>query len=75
MNYKKLTKIFVLATIAIIIGFDVFVWVKGGTEATVSWTVFEWSYDYPILPFFMGFVMGHFFWQMKPKAKLEESKK
>lgn len=71
MDVKVLTKIFILVVIAVIAIFDVYVWNVGGTEATISWTIFSWSHDYPVFTFLMGFTMGHLFWQMKGKKKLE----
>jgi hypothetical protein len=73
MEIKKLTKIFIAATIAVIAAFDVYVWTAGGTEATISWTMFEWSHEYPVFAFAMGFVMGHLFWQMKGYGKIRAS--
>jgi len=75
MNYKKLTAIFVVLTIVGIGVFDVYVFTQGGTEATVSWTIFTWGHKYPAFTFFMGFVMGHFFWQMKPMIKMGSATK
>lgn len=74
MDIKKVTKIFIAIMIAIIAVFDVYVFTVGGTEATISWTMFEWSHDYPVFTFAMGFVMGHLFWQMKPNEKLKSAK-
>ncbi len=71
MNVKTLTKIFIMAVIALIAVFDVYVWNEGGTEATISWTIFEWSHQYPAFTFLMGFAMGHLFWQMKGQQKLQ----
>ena len=62
MNTKKLTKSFIGATILVIVAFDVYVFQGGGTESTISWTMVEWSYKYPIFPFSMGVIMGHLFW-------------
>lgn len=70
MNWKKITGIFVVAVIAIILVYDVIAYVNGGTASTISFTIFEWSYKYPAFTFAMGFVMGHLFWQMKGTAKV-----
>lgn len=70
MNYKLITKYFIFVSLAAILVFDGWVWSNGGTEATISWAIFAASYDYPLIPFFAGFVCGHFFWQMKPKLKM-----
>lgn len=65
----KITKIFILVSLVIILLYDVYAVIKGGTEATISWIVAGWAYDYPSLPFAVGFVCGHLFWQMKAKQK------
>lgn len=67
---KKLTIAFIGISIALISAFDVYIYVRGGTEATISWTIFEWSHKYPVFSFAMGFVMGHLFWQMKGLKRL-----
>jgi len=74
MAVKTLTKIFIFVVIAVIAVFDVYVWNVGGTEATISWTIFEWSHKFPVFTFLMGFAMGHLFWQMKGVKKLADAK-
>jgi len=71
VDVRKLTKIFIAVTIVVMLAFDVYVWNAGGTEATISWTVFEWSHQYPAFTFMIGFVMGHLFWQMKGQSKIK----
>jgi len=75
MNIRKTTTIFIFVTILAIAVYDVCAFNIGGTEGTISWTMFEWAYKYPVFPFAMGFVMGHLFWQMKPQLKLDSAKK
>ena len=65
MNVKKITMIFVPAVILAILGYDVFAYMNGGQQSTVSNVVIEWSHQYPAMTFFIGFVMGHLFWQMR----------
>ena len=71
MSIKKLTILFIAAVVFAIIGYDVYAFVQGGTDATISWTMFTWSLKYPVFPFVMGFVMGHLFWQMKSTKKIK----
>lgn len=33
--------------------------------ATISEAVWDWSRDYPLVPFLAGGLCGHFFWQRK----------
>ena len=71
MSYaKKLTMVFIGLSIVVIGLFDVYVFFRGGTEATISYTIFEWSYKYPMLPFAAGILCGHFFWQMRGTDKI-----
>ena len=72
---KAATKIVILAFVVGLIGYDFYAFYVGGTEATVSWTVFEWSHQYPAMTFGVGFVCGHLFWQMKPQLKLQSGGK
>lgn len=71
MNWKKNTIIFILATIISIAIYDVLTIAKGGLETSVSHTLIEWSYKYPIFTFLMGVTMGHLFWRMRdtPETK------
>jgi hypothetical protein len=65
MNPKKLTQILLIALVIILIIYDIWAWNVGGTEATISWVTWEWATKYPAVPFGVGFVCGHLFWQMK----------
>jgi hypothetical protein len=71
MSVKKMTVIFLITLLVVIIGYDVYAWNAGGTEATISYTIFEWSHKYPFFTFMMGFVCGHLFWQMKGLSRLQ----
>jgi len=64
MKYVMQTRIFIGVVIAAIIIFDVYVMVAGGSEATISHELIAWSYQYPVLPFVIGFTMGHLFWRI-----------
>ena len=52
-------------TIAFIAGlllFDLWVFIEGGTDATISaMVVQEWSVEHELFTIFVGFIMGHFF--------------
>ena len=73
MNIKTKTSIFIwifviLGTL-IAVGYDIYAMMQGGTEATISFTVYKWSYQYPIFTFACGFfpgvLVGHFFWKIR----------
>jgi hypothetical protein len=69
---KKATTIFILVTILAIAGWDVYVIVEGGVESSISHTMIEWSYKYPIFTFLMGVIMGHLFWRMTDTKTTEK---
>lgn len=72
---SKITKIFILGAILVIAGYDVWAIANGGTGASISWTIWEWSSGdcsagknaYPMVPLTVGIVVGHLFWQMRKK--------
>ena len=73
MSIKKKTVIFTLVSIAIFLLswliYDIYAISEGGTEASISFMIFEWSYKYPIFTwvcgFFPGVLVGHFFWRIR----------
>ena len=73
MSLKGKTQLFVMATVIVFflawIVYDIYAIVNGGTEASISFVIYEWSYRYPILTFFIGFIngllVGHFFWKIR----------
>ena len=65
MNWKKLTAIILVVVVSAISIYDIFAAVYGGDGATVSEVVRAVSYSYPIVPFTLGVVCGHWFWPKK----------
>lgn len=73
MDIKKKTTIFTIASSAIfalaVIIYDIYAINEGGTEASISFMVFTWSYKYPLFTFMCGFIGGalasHFFWRIR----------
>lgn len=63
-KYQTWTRIFIAAVIVLILIYDVYILVIGGTGTSVSHELIVWAYKYPVLPFAIGFVMGHLFWRM-----------
>lgn len=55
-----------LVAALIIIGTDVYLVIKGGFSATLSWWMYVNSTKYPIIPaafgLILGVLFGHFFW-------------
>lgn len=65
---KKYTIAFIVVALTLVIGFDVWVILKSGSENSISQVIIDYSYQYPFITFLVGFVCGHLFWQM-PKKK------
>ena len=68
---KKVTVIVLLVSAALLAGYDVWAILEGGTEASISHTIFVWSYKYPAFTFACGFLAGHLFWRLRdtPESK------
>ena len=62
---KKLVGISLLLVAVFLIVLDVYVIGKGGTAASISQMVMEWSYKYPLFTFACGILCGHFFWRIR----------
>lgn len=61
--------IFIFITILAIAGFDAYLIVGEGTDASISNQIITWSYEYPAFTFLMGFTMGHLFWVISNRKK------
>jgi hypothetical protein len=60
----KQVEMFILAALAIVFGYDFYLYFGGGTEATISWYLYTLAYEKPFVPFLIGFLCGHLFWSM-----------
>jgi hypothetical protein len=60
---RKFTPIFIVIATVIIAVYDLIAFAKGGTGATISCWFWEASKERPIIPFSLGVVCGHLFWQ------------
>jgi hypothetical protein len=70
MNIKKTTKIATISLIGLILIYDIYAYVKGGQEATISYLIItDWSKNYSAFTFGIGFVMGHLFWPLAERKK------
>jgi hypothetical protein len=73
---KKTTAIFFVVTLVafalIITAYDIWAISKGGTEASISHLLYEWSYKYPILNHLSGMIegmlIGHLLWRIRDTA-------
>ncbi len=51
---------------------DVFAYLFGGIEGTLSDVVLAWAWQKPLLPFVFGVLMGHLFWPQKRPLEPKE---
>lgn len=80
MEIKKKTSFFVVLSVALMavawIVYDIYAITEGGTEASISFMMYEWSYKYPIFTFACGFfpgvLIGHFFWRIRDTKRTKE---
>lgn len=60
---QSTTGIVIALIIAFIAIYDVWAYIKGGVQGTISYKIIiEWSRKYPAFTFAVGFAMGHLFW-------------
>lgn len=64
---KKITPYFIILLVAAIVVFDFWIIARDGKPESISATLIRWSYEYPSIPFLLGFTCGHLFWRMKDK--------
>jgi hypothetical protein len=62
---KKVTTILISVVLVGLLIYDVFAIAKGGTEASISSVIINFSYKMPVFTFLCGIVCGHLFWRMK----------
>lgn len=71
---KFTAALFIAITIVVIAIVDVYLITTGGTAASISYQIIEWSYKYPAFTFLMGFTMGHLFWKISDVKKKDIEK-
>jgi hypothetical protein len=57
-----------LVVLAVVGIYDVFAITSQGAWPTVSERLYEWCQHFPILPLFVGIVLGHVFFPLRYKA-------
>ena len=70
MKIKKITIYVVLFIVALGVIYDFYAIAVGGTEASISHLMKMWGHKYPIVPFAMGVLMGHFYWPIKETKEI-----
>jgi hypothetical protein len=80
MDIKKKTKFVTFVIIPIfvvlILGYDVYAILEGGTEASISSLVITSAYKMPFMVamicLFLGILIGHLFWRMRGNKDTRE---
>jgi hypothetical protein len=57
-----MTIIVLLSVAIVLIIYDIIVVALFGRDETISWQMWLISQKYPVIPFALGFVMGHILW-------------
>lgn len=65
----KATRLAIAFCIGALLVYDAAIILMKGTKASVSMQIIEWSYEYPVFTFAVGFIMGHLFWRLKDNEK------
>lgn len=68
MSIRNITISVIVATAAIIIGYDIWAVLRGGVEATISSVIFNASLRFPLIPFAFGVLAGHFWFPVYEKV-------
>ena len=63
-DLSMITSVFLIATVAIWIAFDVWIYFRSGYNETISAKIYFAGIKYPFIPLAVGCLLGHFFWPM-----------
>ncbi len=61
----KKTRLAWIAAICFLLAYEAWTLMNSIPGDTLSEAVWSWVYEYPLIPFLAGIVMGHFFWQRR----------
>ncbi len=63
LSVRRLTIVVMICAVVVLGLYDIYAAAYGGGEGTISVVIWDYAQDYPMIPFVMGVLMGHFFWQ------------
>lgn len=63
MNWSKATKVIILVSVAGLSTWTALAAIFGNEGSTISGQVRDYGYTYPVVPFSLGFLLGHWFSQ------------
>lgn len=61
-KFAIITTCIILITIATLIAWDIVAFLKGGSDATISWVSITFFWAHPVFPFAAGILLGHLTW-------------
>ena len=64
MSYVHVTRMLIVFIILVVALWDCYVLYQGQQQATFSVVIYESSKKWPVIPFVLGFLCGHIFWQV-----------
>jgi hypothetical protein len=65
MTGPDLTRIIMLATVALLTTYDIFAVAWWGREAAISSQLLTIAHRFPVVPFLLGMLAGHTLWGQK----------
>ena len=68
MSSRTQTVAVVLGAMALLIGWDVYVYMNPPDGDTISELALDTAKDHPVLPLIIGIVAGHLFWPQRKKG-------
>jgi hypothetical protein len=71
---KSIAQIVIIATALFWIGMDIFLYTKFGNASTISATVWRYSWHIPGIPFAVGILIGHLFFQINGPTAFPDGK-
>lgn len=57
-----MTEAVLVITLISLLLYDLFAVIRGGFPNTISWVIYSNAKIYPVIPFLLGMLAGHFFW-------------
>ena len=69
------TVIFILFMVSAIVIFDFYIVFAEGATASISAQIIRWSREFASIPFLVGFVAGHLFWNTDKSRIYKDDKK
>lgn len=63
-NFDSMTLNLIGIVVGVLIVYDIYAYKVRGSDTTISVQMYEAGKKYPIIPFLLGVVFGHIFWNL-----------